>query len=255
MKLESLEALKDFWVSEEKRTFSGWDFSSIGDRSEEEPLPWSYKALVFQHLKPQDRLLDMGTGGGEFLLTLGHPHGQTAVTEAYRPNYDLCVEKLEPLGIEVKLVEDDRQLNFEDESFDIIINRHEAFDIDEVKRILKKGGIFLTQQVGPLNNYEFSKYLLGDLDRLPSGTNDYHNELGKVINRDFELIDTAEYFPYLRFLDVGALVYFAKIIEWEFPEFSVEKTLDKLQACHEMVQTQGYVESQEHRYLIIARKK
>lgn len=248
------EALKTFWESEEKRTFSGWDFSSLNRRTEEETLPWQYKELVLKHLKPHHRLLDMGTGGGEFLLTLGHPHGQTAVTEAYLPNYKLCVEKLAPLGIDVKLVEDDHRLNFEDETFDIVINRHEAFDISEVKRILKKGGIFITQQVGPLNNYEFSKKLLGDPERLPSGTNDYKNELSKISEGDFELLETAEYFPYLRFSDVGALVYFAKIIEWEFPDFSVEKCLDQLYDCHEIVQKEGYVESQEHRYLIVAVK-
>lgn len=255
MKKESLEALKAFWISEEKRTFSGWNFSSIAERSEEEPLPWSYKNLVFQYLKPEQRMLDMGTGGGEFLLTLGHPYEQTAVTEAFLPNYELCVERLAPLGIEVQLVENDCQLNFEDETFDIIINRHEAFDAGEVKRILKKGGIFLTQQVGPLNNYEFSKDLLGDSKRLPSGTNDYEGELEKIRQLNFEVLNTAEYFPYLRFSDVGALVYFAKIIEWEFPHFSVEKTIDKLIGYHELIERQGYVQSQEHRYLIVAQKQ
>ncbi len=249
------EVLKAFWVSEEKRTFSGWDFSSVHSRSEEEELPWHYKELVLKYLKPEHKLLDMGTGGGEFLLTLGHPHAQTAVTEAYPPNYELCVEKLGPLGIQVKFVEDDHLLKFEEEQFDIIINRHEAFDISEVHRILKKGGIFITQQVGPLNNYAFSKQLLGDPERLPSGTNDYENEVRKAKEAGFDLIETAEYFPFLRFSDVGALVYFAKIIEWEFPNFSVDKCLDELYRCHERVLEKGYVESQEHRYLMVAVKK
>ncbi len=249
------EALKAFWVSEEKRTFSGWDFTSIHSRSEEEGLPWNYKELVLKHLKPHHRLLDMGTGGGEFLLTLGHPHGQTAVTEAYPPNYELCVDKLGALGIAVKFVEDDHILNFENDSFDIVINRHEAYDICEVNRILKKGGIFITQQVGPLNNYEFSKELLGDFQRLPSGDNDYENEVRKAEEAQFELLQTDEFFPYLRFFDVGALVYFAKIIEWEFPNFEVETCLEQLYACHETVLKQGYVESKEHRYLIVAVKK
>ena len=54
----------------------------------------------------------MGTGGGEFLLGLGHPHRLTSVTEGYAPNLALCRERLSPLGIEVKAVREDNRLDF-----------------------------------------------------------------------------------------------------------------------------------------------
>ncbi|WP_346916771.1 hypothetical protein [Clostridium sp.] len=38
------------------------------------------------YLKTEHRLLDMGTGGGEFLLTLDHPFYNTVVTESYPSN-------------------------------------------------------------------------------------------------------------------------------------------------------------------------
>ena len=101
----------------------------------------------------------MGTGGGEFLLTLNHPYKNTSVTESWGPNVKLCKEKLEPLGVEVKEVFNDNELPFEDDTFDIIINRHESFDIKEIKRILKVDGIFITQQVGG----EIMKYYLKHL--------------------------------------------------------------------------------------------
>lgn len=247
--------LKAFWVEEEKRTFKGWDFSSIDDRSVEEPLPWSYREIVLSHLTPQCHLLDMGTGGGEFLLSLGHLHEKTAVTEAYLPNYQLCVETLQPLGIEVKLVEEDSNLPFSNEQFDLVINRHESYDLKEIYRILKPGGMFITQQVGRFNNYEFSKTLLQDFEREPIGKNDFKTEVNEAKNLGFNCIRSEEYFPYLRFYDVGALVYFAKIIEWEFPQFSVESCENALLKCHESIEKQGFVESTEHRYLIVARKE
>ncbi|WP_365845908.1 hypothetical protein [Clostridium sp.] len=37
---------------------------------------------------------------------------------------------------------------FEDNTFDIVINRHESYCVSEVKRILKTDGIFIAQQVG-----------------------------------------------------------------------------------------------------------
>lgn len=251
----TLQALKLFWKSEEERTFTGWDFSSIHHRSGEEELPWAYREMVLEHLKSDQKLLDMGTGGGEFLLELKHPYHMTAVTEAYLPNFELCQKKLGALGIDVQFVKDDQVLPFENNQFDIIINRHEAYDFKEVHRILKPGGKFITQQVGRLNNYEFSKVLLQDFDREPIGTNDFSSELIQAKELGFEIVNQAETFPFLRFYDVGALVYFAKIIEWEFPNFTVERCMDELLKCHEAVENKGYVESTEHRYMIVAVKK
>ncbi|MDN6669668.1 MAG: class I SAM-dependent methyltransferase, partial [Tetragenococcus koreensis] len=157
-----MKKLVDTWKQEVERSFAGWDFSYLDDsgRWEMEPLPWDYLEIVRQYLREADRLLDMGTGGGEVLLTLGHPYHKTSVTEGYSPNYQLCKKNLEPLGITVKFVEEDDFLPYPDNHFDIIINRHEAFRLDEVKRTLKRGGIFITQQVGCENSRALSKRLL-----------------------------------------------------------------------------------------------
>lgn len=64
----------------------------------------------------------MGTGGGEFLLSLGHPYNRISVTEGYEPNLKLCRERLEPLGITVKQVFDDDKLFYDDEQY---ISNHE----------------------------------------------------------------------------------------------------------------------------------
>ena len=95
------EELKTIWKSEENCAFiKGWDFSHIHGRYEEENLPWDYEAIIRSYHKDDMRLLDYDTGGGEFLLSLGHPHENTAATEGYPPNVKLCKERLLPLGID-----------------------------------------------------------------------------------------------------------------------------------------------------------
>ena len=91
------------WLSEEQAAYiHGWDFSHIQDRYEEcQSLPWDYGQAVHDLLRPTHRILDMDTGGGEFLLSLGHPHFLTAATEGYPPNIALCRKVLLPLGIDV----------------------------------------------------------------------------------------------------------------------------------------------------------
>ena len=70
----------------------GWDFSHIyGRYSEEENLLWDFRTVINKYLKNDMKLLDMETGGGEFLLSLNHPmHHNTSATEGYPPNVELC---------------------------------------------------------------------------------------------------------------------------------------------------------------------
>lgn len=244
--------LKELLKNEERLSFEGWDFSHLENRMEEEKLPWDYKSIVEKYLKKEYKILDMGTGGGEFLLTLKHPYEKTSVTEKWEPNVKLCKEKLEPLGIEVKNVVKDEELPFEDSSFDMILNRHESYDVKELKRILKPNGIFVTQQVGGENNNILSNKLIKDFK--PKFTdNKLDNAFNSLKNNKFEILYKNEYFPYMRFLDVGAVVYYCKVIEWEFPNFSVEDSFNELCEIYEEIQKNKYYETLGHRFIIVAK--
>ena len=245
--------LKELWKREENNTFKGWDFSYLENRWVDEELPWNYRDILKKYLNPDYKLLDMGTGGGEFLLSLNHPYRNTSVTEMWEPNVKLCKERLEPLGIEVKQVFNDDDLPFEDDTFDIIINRHASFDIKEVRRILKPNGIFITQQVGGKNNEVLSKALIKDFKPLFS-ENILDNKLKELEKNFFETLYAKEFFPYLRFKDIGAIVYFAKIIEWEFPNFSVDNCKNRLLYAQQILEQNGCIEGKIHRFLLVLRK-
>ncbi|MFT8349377.1 class I SAM-dependent methyltransferase [Clostridium saccharoperbutylacetonicum] len=246
--------LKESWEKEEKKAFEGWDFSYLENRWEAEELPWDYKEILSKYLNSNYKLLDMGTGGGEFLLSLRHPYNNTSVTEMWEPNVELCKKELEPLGIEVKQVFNDSELPFKDEVFHVIINRHASFDIKEVRRILKPNGIFITQQVGGKNNEILSKALIKNFKPLFS-ENTLENNLKQLKENSFEILYAKEFFPHLSFKDIGALVYFAKIIEWEFPGFSVDSSFEELCKLYEEIKVKGYVDSLEHRFIIVCRKQ
>ena len=144
------EALLAQWREEAARGMTGWDFSHLEGRVVTEPLPWDYREKVRDFLKPGVRLLDLGTGGGELLMELGHPFSLTSVTEGWEPNYQLCLSRLAPLGVTVKKYDSEEglPLPFPDDSFDLVLSRHESYDLGEVRRVLKKDGYFVTQQVG-----------------------------------------------------------------------------------------------------------
>ncbi len=254
--------LKQEWLEEEKIAhIKGWDFSHIKNRYEEESdLPWNYKDEIQNRLKPSDKLLDIDTGGGEFLLELKHPYQNTYATENYKPNIELCEQTLLPLGINFKAGEQAihnkgaYQLPFENDSFDMIINRHGDFNSKDLYRLLKKDGLFITEQVGAENDRELV-YLLVPNTEIPF-PNLYLKNISKEFeDQGFEILKQDEVFRSIKFYDVGALIWFAKIIEWEFPNFSVEKSLRNLFKAQEILEEYGCIEGRIHRFLLVCRKK
>jgi len=247
------------WEDEENFAFQGWDFSHLDGRWVNPDLPWDYVEVVKSYLRETDILLDMGTGGGEILLSIGHPYKNTYTTEAFVPNYELCKQKLSPLGITVVRTYTDENFNtddklpFEDNFFDIVINRHESFDLTEVDRVLKKGGCFITQQVGNKNDNELMQRLNDDFkEYLPQHTID--NYVEKLNSMGYTILKKEDVLNPVKIHDVGALVFFAKIIVWEFPGFSVKSHLSKLLDCQKEVEEKGFLTNTDHRFLIIAQK-
>lgn len=251
------EQLKEIWKKEEGLAhIHGWDFSHIHGRyTEEDDLPWDFREIIRKYRKDSMKLLDMETGGGEFLLSLGHPKKNTAAIEGYPPNAKLCKEVLLPLGIDFREADGGGSLPFSDECFDMVTNRHGEYEPAELRRVLKPDGLFLTQQVGAENDSELIQLLLPHLTEAPFSRQYLNVREAELIEHGFEVLESGEARQPIRFFDVGALVWFARIIEWEFPGFSVESSLEQLYKAQETLEKTGMIEGSIHRFYIVARKK
>ena len=248
-----MERIEAWRAEEEAAHIHGWDFSHIRGRYEEEALPWNYQAIIRQYLRPGMKLLDIDTGGGEFLLSLGHPFEDTAAMENFPPNIVLCQEVLTPLGIDFRPGSGNGPLPFESGSFDIVIDRHGDFNAPEIHRILKPGGYFITQQVGAENDRELIALLCGETPlSFPEQTLDI--TVRKFTEAGFRILGANECFRPIRFFDMGALVWFARIICWEFPGFSVDSHLDNLLMAQQIIDEKGSIEGRTHRFLLVAQK-
>jgi len=248
--------LNNFLISESKHPFSGWNFSYIEDRVVNAPLTWSYTSTILPLVRVAESLLDMGTGGGEFLASLMPLPKYTCATESYEPNVPIAKKRLETLGVKVFFCKDKDELPFKDEKFELIINRHEYYSEKEVYRVLKPNGIFITQQVGDKNDAKLRLALTGS----EKSENDTEWNLNfaeeKLKANGFEIVEGQEIINSTRIFDVGAIVYFLKAIPWELPGFTVEKYYNKLLEIHKLITDKGYLEleSNNHRFIIKARK-
>ncbi|MBR4863684.1 MAG: methyltransferase domain-containing protein [Oscillospiraceae bacterium] len=243
------------WKEEERIAhIHGWDFSHIEGRyMEEDALPWDYRTEILQYLKPEMRLLDIDTGGGEFLLSLRHPLENTAATENYPPNIALCRETLLPLGIDFRPADGKGQLPFGDTTFDMVIDRHGDYNPEEIYRVLKPDGMFITQQVGAENDRALVELLCGDVP-MPFPEQYLERAAERFEKTGFSILRKEECYRPIRFYDVGALVWFARIIQWEFPGFSVDTHMMQLLAAQEQLEKEGVLQALAHRFLLICKK-
>ena len=244
------------WKREEEIAhIHGWDFSHIDGRCvEDTDFPWgSYRQVIEYYLRPEMKLLDIDTGGGEFLLSLHHPHSNTAATENYPPNIELCQKTLLPLGIDFKAADGRGVLPYADDSFDLVIDRHGDFTPREIHRVLKPGGLFISQQVGAENDRELVTLLCGDLP-LPF-PEQYADKAATAFQKaGFAILRKEECFRPIRFYDVGALVWFARILPWEFPDFSVDTHMENLMKAQKILEQTGSIDGTVHRFLLVAHK-
>ena len=243
------------WKAEEEIAhIHGWDFSHIAGRyTDQDDLPWDYRAVIGAFLRPEMKLLDIDTGGGEFLQSLKHPFENTAATENYPPNVVLCRETLLPLGIDFRPADGKGKLPFDDGSFDMVIDRHGDFCAPEIHRVLKPGGVFITQQVGAENDRELAALLCGEIP-MPFPEQTLSITAEKFEKAGFRILRAEEAFRPIRFFDVGALVWFARIIQWEFPDFSVDTHLENLMKAQKILEEQGSIDGSIHRFLLVAGK-
>lgn len=250
------QALRRLWLEEERQAhIHGWDFSHLHNRyTEDYQLPWSYEDIVRAALTPEKQILDMDTGGGELLLSFGHPFANTAATEAYPPNVALCRETLLPLGIDFRQADGCGPLPFADESFDLVLNRHGSFHCGEIFRVLRPGGRFITQQVGGENDRELAELVLPEPPPPPNPGQYLAPVREELLQLGFQILQADEVFRPIRFYDVGALVWFARVIPWEFPDFSVERCFDRLLSAQTLLEQQGWLEGRVHRFLLVAEK-
>jgi len=232
--------------------FSGWDFSALRGKMEETAPPWNYRMLVEEYASTADCMLDMGTGGGEFLDSLLVLPRLTFATEGYTPNLPIARKRLASKRIEVSQVLADNVLPFDDSYFDLVINRHEEYDPAQVFRVLKPGGLFLTQQVGGMNDIDLNAKLgapaPGYFDWCLLKTS------ADLLSKGFVILESDEFIGQTRFHDVGSIVYYLKCIPWQIENFAIDAYIDRIYLMHQHVLAHGNIDFINHRFYLVAQK-
>jgi SAM-dependent methyltransferase len=231
----------------------GWDFSWFAGRATEQRPPWGYARLMGRRMATAGSGLDVQTGGGEVLATIPTPPPRLAATESWPPNIAVACRNLAPLGATVHEAADDADLPFPPEEFDLVVSRHPTLTLwDEIARVLRPGGAYLSQQVGPGSMHEVTEAMMGP---LPVGTDrEPRRAVAAAEAAGLAVVDLREAALRAEFLDVGAVVHFLRKVIWIVPGFTVEAYRDQLRALHDRIQAEGPFVAHSSRFLIEAAK-
>lgn len=244
----------DLIAEAEAAPVDGWDFSWLDGRATEERPSWGYQRLLRQRLASVSAALDIHTGGGEVLAGAAPFPPTMAAIETWPPNAALATQRLHPLGAVVVATRDEPPLPFADDAFDLVTTRHPiSVWWTEIFRVLRPGGTYFAQHIGPATMAELVEYFIGP---QPEKGTEFHPDAvrAQAEAAGLQIVDLRMERMRAEFFDVGAIVYFLRKVIWSVPDFTVQRYRDRLAELHERIESEGPFVTDSVRLLVEARK-
>ncbi|PPG05533.1 SAM-dependent methyltransferase [Pseudoclavibacter sp. RFBI5] len=247
-------AFEELIAEAEAASVDGWDFSWLDGRASEERPSWGYARLLGERMGRAQASLDIQTGGGEVLALSPVMPPLAVATESFTPNVAKATRLLHPRGVAVVADPDEPPLPFASCAFDLVTSRHPATVWwVEIARVLRPGGTYLAQHVGPASVFELIEYFLGPQPqaRLERRADD---EARAAVAAGLDIVDLREERLRIEIRDVGAVVYLLRKVIWWVPGFSVDAYRTRLRELHELIQREGAFVAHSTRHLIEAKR-
>jgi SAM-dependent methyltransferase len=245
---------EDLVAEADSVSVDGWDFSWLDGRATEERPSWGYQRMLRQRLATVSAALDIHTGGGEVLAGAGPFPPTMAAIETWPPNAALATQLLHPLGVVLVATRHEPPLPFADAAFDLVTTRHPiSVWWTEVTRVLRPGGTYFAQHIGPDTMVELVEYFIGP---QPERWVEHHPDTvsAQAQAAGLQVVDIRMERLRAEFFDIGAVIYFLRKVIWTVPDFTVKRYQDRLRELHERIEADGPFVAHPTRVLVEARK-
>ncbi|MGV9771778.1 class I SAM-dependent methyltransferase [Streptosporangium sp. NPDC003464] len=231
----------------------GWDFSWFAGRASEQRPSWGYAKLLAERMAEAEAALDIQTGGGEVLASIPVAPPFLAATESWPPNLEIARRNLARFNATVVEVGDTDDLPFPADRFDLVVGRHPvATRWDEIHRVLRPGGAYLSQDVGAGSVRELTDFMMGPQPVHPSRSP--MRAVAEAEAAGLEVVDLRQEALRMEFHDIAAVVHFLRKVIWIVPGFTVDAYRDRLAELHDFMERHGPFVAYSQRFLIEARK-
>jgi SAM-dependent methyltransferase len=228
-------------------SMTGWEFAWLDGLAVASEPSWSYMEIARPLLRTAASLLDLDTGGGELLAEFVPLPAHTVAVESWARNTPAARERLTPFGVEVRT-----ELPAGENEFDVVLSRHGRLPAADIARLLKPGGVLLTQQVGSDDLAELND-ALGAPPPHPRRW-DAEAAATTLTAAGLRVTDVREEHPALGFRDIRAIVHHLRTVPWQVRDFTPQKYERELARLTAVIRARGEFTARAHRFLLQAQR-
>lgn len=242
-------------VEEAERTpVDSWDFGWLDGRATEQRPSWRYFDLVAHRAGLVSNVLELQAGTGSMIGRLPLLPPLAVATEGFPASIVGAVPRLRARRVHLVVTSQTRVgLPITSDIFELVISRHPV-DVwwTEIARVLRPRGVYFAQHVGPHTLRDLSEFLMGP---LPEGSRrDPSAERRAAQDAGLEVLDLRVERTPVVFNDIGAVVYFLRLVPWIVPGFTVPAYRERLRALNDLIERDGLFQTTSSRTLFEAVK-
>ncbi|WP_229071494.1 class I SAM-dependent methyltransferase [Actinoplanes sp. DH11] len=228
-------------------SMTGWEFAWLDGLAMESEPSWSYPGLARPLVRRSASVLDLDTGGGELLAELAPLPPHTMAVESWARNTPAARERLGPFGVPVLT-----ELPAGENEFDLVLSRHGRLPAPDIARLLKPGGVLLTQQVGSDDLADLNVAL----GAPPPHPRRWDAEVAVAALRaaGLHVTDVREEHPPVTFRDITAVVHQLRTVPWQIRDFTPQRYERALARLAAAIRSRGEFTARAHRFLVQAER-
>lgn len=249
-----MPAFDDLIAEADRASVGEWDFTWLDGRAVEERPSWRYFDRVAERARSVASILELQAGTGSMIGRLPELPPLAVATEGFAPSIEIAAPRLRRRHVHLVVTSQTiAALPLRETTFELVITRHPVTVWwEEIARVLRPRGIYLAQHVGPHSLRDLAEVFVDPWpetsERDPDVESRAAHDVGLMVT-DVRLERTP-----VVFYDVGAVVYFLRLVPWIVPDFTVGRYRTQLRHLHEKIQRDGSFETTSSRTLIEAVK-
>lgn len=230
-----------------------WDFTWLDGRATEDRPSWRFFDRVAERASAVGELLDVECGVGHMLGTLPTLPPLAVGIDAWRPSLRAAAPTLRARGVHL-LRGSATALPLASSSFELVTSRHPVEPAwHEIARVLRPGGTYFAQHVGPHSLRDLSEFLIGSISDTSHRDPEAERRAALAAGLSVRVLRSER--TRVVFFDIGAVVYFLRLVVWTVPGFTVERYRARLRDLHDLIVRDGSFETTSSRLLIEAVKQ
>src|SRR4051794_6173181 len=146
-----MAAFDDLVDEASRAPVDGWDFSWLDGRAVEDRPSWRYFERVADRVTDVASVAELQAGTGSMIGRLPELPALAVATEGFEPGVAIAGPRLRRRRVHLVVTSQAVQaLPFRDATFELVISRHPVrVWWNEIARVLRPGGTYFAQHVGP----------------------------------------------------------------------------------------------------------